>query len=118
FTTRTGDASNIEENNGPTLCQPVGNHGIPVVHTGAEVWKEDERRSAFRAEAPICIADSVGLDKAGRSSDVGVACRKRGLSARRTLCQGNADCRSCGRTPQKSSSGRTHMQFLNCSYLC
>jgi hypothetical protein len=36
------------------------------------VLKEDERRSAFRAEAPVCVADSVGLDEAGWSRDVGV----------------------------------------------
>ena len=32
----------------------------------------DERRSSLRAEAPVCVADSVGLDEADWSRDVGV----------------------------------------------
>src|SRR2546426_12024888 len=45
---------------------------IPVVKAAAEVLKEDERGSAFRAEAPVCVADPISLDEAGWSRDVGV----------------------------------------------
>ena len=45
---------------------------IPVVQTATEVLKEDERGSAFRAEAPVCVADPISLDEACWSRDVGV----------------------------------------------
>src|SRR5438128_12277182 len=62
----------VEEDYGTPLRKPVRHKRIPVVKAAAEVLKEDERRSAFRAEAPVCVADSISLDEAGWSRDVGV----------------------------------------------
>ena len=62
----------VEKDCGTSLRKPVGHKRIPVVKAAAEVLKEDERRSAFRAEAPVCVADSISLDEAGWSRDVGV----------------------------------------------
>jgi hypothetical protein len=72
FAARTGDTRIVEEDYGTPLRKPVRHERIPVVKAAAEVLKEDERRSAFRAEAPVCVADSVGLDEADWSRDVGV----------------------------------------------
>ena len=72
FTARTGDTRIVEEDYGAPLRKPVRHERIPVVKAAAEVLKEDERRSAFRAEAPVCVANSVCLDEADWSRDVGV----------------------------------------------
>src|SRR5260221_4162608 len=72
FATRTGDARIVEEDYGTPLRKPVRHKRIPVVKAGEEVLKEDERCYAFRAEAPVCVADSIGLDETGWSRDVGV----------------------------------------------
>ena len=62
----------VEEDYGTALRKPVRHKRIPIVQAAAEVLKEDERRSAFRAEAPVCVADSISLDEAGWSRDVSV----------------------------------------------
>jgi hypothetical protein len=54
------------------LRKPVRHKRIPVIQAAAEVLKEDERRSASRTEAPLRVADSISLDEAGWSRDVGV----------------------------------------------
>src|ERR1700738_645887 len=72
FAARTGDAGVVEEDYRTPLRKPVRYKRIPVIKAAAEVLKEDERRSAFRAEAPVCVADSISLDEASWSRDVGV----------------------------------------------
>jgi hypothetical protein len=72
FAARTGDTCIVEEDYGTALGKPVRHKRIPVVKAAAEVLKEDKRRSAFRAEAPVCVTDSISLDEAGRCRDVGV----------------------------------------------
>ncbi len=57
---------------GTSLRKPIRHRRIPVVKAAAEVLKEDERGSAFRAEAPVCVADPISVDEAGWSRDVGV----------------------------------------------
>jgi hypothetical protein len=62
----------LKRNYRTPLRKPVRHKRIPVVKAAAEVLQEDERRSAFRAEAPVCVADSISLDEAGWSRDVGI----------------------------------------------
>src|SRR5260370_768607 len=69
---RAGDPRIVEKDDGTPLRKPIRHKRIPVIKAAAEVLKEDERRSAFRAEAPICVADAISLDEAGWSRDVGV----------------------------------------------
>src|SRR5882762_8547580 len=69
---RAGDPRIVEKDDGTPLRQPIRHKRIPVIKAAAEVLKEDERRSAFRAEAPVCVADAISLDEAGWSRDVGV----------------------------------------------
>ena len=72
FAARTGDTCIVEEDYGTALRKPVRHKRIPIVQAAAEVLKEDERRSAFRAEAPVRVPDSISLDEAGWSRDVSV----------------------------------------------
>jgi hypothetical protein len=72
FAARAGDACIVEEDYGTPLRKPVRHKRIPVVKAAAEVLKEDERCSAFRAEAPVCVAASISLDEAGWRRYVGV----------------------------------------------
>jgi hypothetical protein len=72
FAARTGDTCIVEEDYGTSLRKPVRHNRIPVVEAAAEVLKEDERRSAFRPEAPVCVVDPISLKETGWSRDVSV----------------------------------------------
>jgi|ERR1700730_5133577 len=73
FAARTGDPRIVEEDYGTPLRKPVRHKRIPVVKAATEVLKEDKRDSAFRAKAPVRVADSISLDKAGWSRDMGAS---------------------------------------------
>jgi len=73
FAARAGDACIVEEDY-VTPCAARPSQADPSCQGAAEVLKEDERRSTFRAEAPVCVTDSASFDQPGWSRDVGILC--------------------------------------------
>jgi len=58
---RTRDPCVVEQDHGTPARKTIGHGRIPIVQTGAEMRKKDERASLLRSEAPVCVAHPVSL---------------------------------------------------------
>src|SRR5258708_8558001 len=67
---RTHDPCFVEQDHGTPARKTIGHGRIPIVQTGAEMRKKDERGALLRSEAPVCIAHPVRFDEAGRRRQV------------------------------------------------
>src|ERR1700736_6421970 len=69
---RRGNPRIVEQDDAPMFRKPVGDRGIPVIHSTPKMLHENERHAARLAESAIGEADPVSLDELCRRGLVGV----------------------------------------------